>query len=491
MYRKVLIVDDDVNFRYAIRELIPWEENGFEVVGEAIHGKQALEILEKESVQVVLTDMEMPIMDGVELTKQIKSRYPDTIVFAMSAYDDFAFVKESMRLGASDYLLKQDFKPEKTMELILGYCREQEDKHKKEFERDMDNEGLLRYLQNEPDCMVEETSYPKLKTRHDLAVFLVQCGQETGNYQPKRAAGVEILFSMHCAPKLWVFLVGIGEIASEKRRHEIYQGILKSLAALFQSEIQIGYSGLEAGFADLPKGFAQGIGVLDYALYFPRQRSFCFQDFRHYEKQREIQYAYIPDSADTGWKKQYEVFLQAMLDKMPGKESLARNFVILLRSFLAKQDIHMEEAQILSFYHKAAGCSTLQEMGSIYEETVIGLQNEQQNRYHGRHNEIRKALEYIGEHYAEDLSLANLSEFVGLSENYFSNLFKKEMGVTLKIYLNTVRIEKAKNLLRETNLRVYEVAELVGYRNATYFMTIFKKITGESVGDYRSSFPKK
>ena len=245
MRRKVLIVDDDVNFRYAVRELIPWRDYGFEVVNEAIHGKQALEFLEQEPVSVVMTDMEMPIMDGVELTKCIKMRYPDIIVVAMSAYDDFSFVKESMRLGAADYILKQDFEPRKAAELIANYCREKE--------------ALDR---------------------------------------------------------------------TETSRME-------------------------------------------------------------------------PETAD-------------------------------------------------------------------------------------KHGDMKKADEYIERHYHHDISLSGLSEYMGLSENYFSTLFKKEMGVSLKTYVNTVRIEKAKQLLKETNLKIYEVAEQVGYNNSTYFSTLFKKVTGRSVSEYRN-----
>lgn len=96
---KILIVEDDMNFRYAIRELVPWEEYGFEVVGEAVHGRQALEILKRKEVNIVLTDMEMPVMDGVTLTAEIKKNYPNIRVVALSAFDDFDFVKESMRLA--------------------------------------------------------------------------------------------------------------------------------------------------------------------------------------------------------------------------------------------------------------------------------------------------------------------------------------------------------------------------------------------------------
>ncbi len=146
MKKKVLIVDDDANFRYAIRELVPWKKGDFEIIGEAIHGKQALDILRKTPCDIVLTDMEMPLMDGVALTKQIKQKDPDTIVVAMSAYDDFSFVKESMRLGASDYILKQDFEPGQLLELLMRLSDEQDARRQTDFITTKNRDSLIRYL---------------------------------------------------------------------------------------------------------------------------------------------------------------------------------------------------------------------------------------------------------------------------------------------------------------------------------------------------------
>ncbi len=106
--KRVLIVEDDKFFRFAMKKTIHWTENGLELAGEAVHGAAALGFLEKEQVNIVLTDMNMPIMNGVELTGEIKKKYPHIMVIALSAYDDFELVKEAMKLGASDYLLKQD-----------------------------------------------------------------------------------------------------------------------------------------------------------------------------------------------------------------------------------------------------------------------------------------------------------------------------------------------------------------------------------------------
>lgn len=112
MKKRVLVVEDDKFFRLAIKKYVNWQSHGFEVIGEAVHGIAALDFMETQTVDIVITDMSMPIMNGVELTQNIKLKYPDTMAIALSAYDDFEFVKESLKAGASDYILKQDIEKE-------------------------------------------------------------------------------------------------------------------------------------------------------------------------------------------------------------------------------------------------------------------------------------------------------------------------------------------------------------------------------------------
>ena len=118
MKKRVLIVEDDKFFRFAIKKFVDWESHGFEIAGEAVHGAAALEFVESQPVEVVVTDMSMPVMNGIELTAMLRDKHPDILIIALSAYDDFEFVKESLKLGASDYILKQDIEKEDIGEII-------------------------------------------------------------------------------------------------------------------------------------------------------------------------------------------------------------------------------------------------------------------------------------------------------------------------------------------------------------------------------------
>lgn len=116
---KVLLVDDDQNYRYAVKEIIEWEEFGFQITDEAINGSQAVRKVRSQNFDLVITDMSMPLMSGVEFIKEVKKAFPDLIIVALSAYDDFHFVKESLKEGAIDYILKYDMTEANVREVIL------------------------------------------------------------------------------------------------------------------------------------------------------------------------------------------------------------------------------------------------------------------------------------------------------------------------------------------------------------------------------------
>lgn len=144
MYQ-ILIVDDDQNYRYAIRSILNWNILGFAVRDEAINGRQALRKLQENRFDLVITDMSMPLMNGVELIKEAKVLFPDLIFLALSAYDDFEFVKESMKSGAADYILKYEMSEESLTSVICS-VREKLDKRRKEerVRQLLENTGLKR-----------------------------------------------------------------------------------------------------------------------------------------------------------------------------------------------------------------------------------------------------------------------------------------------------------------------------------------------------------
>jgi len=265
MMYKTLVVEDNAVFRYAVRTIVDWASCGFEVAAEAVNGKHALTLLEARRFDLILTDVSMPEMNGIDLLRAVKRQTPDTVIVMLSSYDDFRFVKDSMKIGAEDYLLKHDLEPEAMRQLL----------------------------------------------------------EQVKQLLDKRRA----------------------------REEESLRGAAETLTA-----------------------------------------------------------------ADAG----------------------------------ARADTDAA--------------------GATYSR-----------------KEIRQAVDYIQAHYAEEISIAALARSLGFSANYLSNLFRSETGYRMKEFVNRVRVERAKRLLRDTNLKVYEVAERVGFQDSSYFCKVFKEITGTTVTTGRNS----
>ena len=492
MIWNVLIVDDDMNFRYAMREAIPWADHGFQVVGEAVHGRQALEILEKKEVHIVLTDMEMPVMNGVELTEAIKSLYPDMIVVALSAFDDFGFVKESMRLGAEDYILKQEFDGDKIIESLENICRKHVRQRSRELDSTRETEEVVAYIQGKSKEFPENSQAVRhLRNREYLTVCLADSRTE---YRAEDSAGADRnpLFVSKTGPGQWLFVCELPQTRSmgEKSRQELV--MIGRLQSGFAEKVRMGLCDSCGSAEELAGMYRRARTALEYGIYFPKERTFHYLDMSRYEKRRKRDYVYeVPENLLLENPEDAESVLKDMkerlMENMPEEEYLNRSFVNLYARCTGSIRRESGEGDSIAYYEKLRLYGTLEEKASYTREAIRQAWEQDMLASAGSDNRIiRKAVEYIRRHYAEEISLGDVAEYVGLSDNYFSNLFKQEMDENLVSFINKVRVENAKRLLDSQSMKVSEVAEAVGYRNATYLSTIFRKVTGMSISEYRN-----
>lgn len=486
---KILIVEDDINFRYAVRELVPWEEHDFEVVGEAVNGRQALEILKEKEADIVLTDMEMPIMGGVELTAEIKKRYPDIGIIALSAFDDFSFVKESMRLGAEDYILKQEFDADKMLEILQNLCRKRWKEQRRELDRHHFQKEFLDYIQGETSGIENESNpYSKMKTRTNMMLCLVRSVEDIrlreGRYDQ------DLIACMRAEKDLWVFLYQLPKVHRKSEETQLQNQILLKIKDDLPEKVQIGASDLIGNYDRLPSMYRMAKTALLYFIYFPDEQIIHYLDIRRFEETKIKNYLYQPpehllDIYPEELEQVLEEYEKNLQRYMPEEDSVNKGFVNIYKEFRKGVDAEGTELEVLNYYEEIRKLASVRDKFGYTRKLAQREKPEYRNLYKGTHQEVRKALEYIAFYYAKDITLRDIADHVGLSENYFSNLFKQETGENLKSYINKVRIESAKKLLRNTSLKVYEVAEAVGYKNTTYLSTMFKKITGVSITDFK------
>lgn len=491
MKKRVLIVEDDKFFRFAVKKVVDWEKYGFEITGEAVHGGAALEFLEKQPVEVVITDMSMPVMDGIALTAAVRERYPDILIIALSAYDDFEFVKESMKLGAQDYILKQDIEKGDVGKTIQSAWEKHVEVLAKESRM---KERILRYLCGGEDerascflalCLSGQTGYYLCRIENLNPGRVVKETEHSGSGKHWMD---ESLLEIEDGKERLLLL-------PEKKDHSLKNQIedrdrmLAELERLLAgSEFLGGISSRKAEAAALPVMYLeagkaketgrfsgkQKIQIWDYAASKYENRNEMYL-----KKKEEYAKIFTFDEAADALSR----LTSDICREMPSEEMIQKNYLVFLNAAAQNRHFEIGNLEFADMKERLAGCRLIRDKHRIclgFLEEIYG--SSQQN---GMHPSVLQGILFMRQNYVRDLSLGEIAEHVALNESYFSGLFKKDTGKSVTEYLNQIRIEKAKELIAGTNAKNYEIAEQVGISNPSYFSTIFKKQTGLTIQEYR------
>lgn len=499
MKKRVLIVEDDKFFRFAVKKVIHWDTYGFEIVGEAVHGAAALEFLERQAAEVVITDMSMPVMNGIELTKALKEKYPDILIIALSAYDDFEFVKESMKLGAQDYILKQDIEKEDVGQTIQNVW----EKHMENLAKDSHMHSRILTCLETGDVDERAEVFLELYLGSQSGVYLCRIENLNeiwqsrnlleGGGQKKQWLEKSLLELQVKGERL--LLLPVKEAHSRKRQMEERDCFIKKLELLLKEEDYLGgVSGQRSQMKDLHQMYMEagkakecgrfsrkkGIQIWDYVKEGFEERK---EDFL--KEKKDFEGIYTLEDATAALNELTEEIVKAM----PSEENIQKNYLLLLNG--AAGNLHYEIGK-LEFAEMKERLGSVRLIQRKHKVCHLFLEHLFGNREADMmHPSVLQGIQYMRQNYKRDLSLGDISEFVALNETYFSGLFKKDTKKSIPEYLNQIRIEKAKELIKETNGKNYEIAEQVGIGNPSYFSTIFKKQTGMTIQEYRQMLLRK
>ena len=396
MYR-VLVVDDEKLERDGIRFLLSMEEGEWEIY-EAANGKLALNELRKHPVDLMLTDIKMPHMDGLELSKKAREEYPDLEIIIFSGYGDFAFAQEAIRYGVTDYVLKP-VDPDRFHDTIQKIQKEIASRKNKEQQSIKEKSFLQQYF---------------------LLGYIYSGDQE----RLKEAEGI-VDFSVweqwHCA-----ILIESDEAFFDSASDEVPLEIREELRRSFF------YLNLNG-----------------------RQSLLLFKDVY-------CDYVLVAKNVYNLLKRLHPV----------------RFHLAVSRRFAGEHRLDLEVDHLY-------GCSTIQEIIEVTEKNIRQYEEFLDRSMSESRDEVAAVKNYIYNHYAEDLNLETLAEKVYLSSGYLSFIFKKETGMNLNRFIRVFRMEKAKELLRTTNMKVAMVSEQVGFANSSYFCRSFREYYGSSPESYR------
>lgn len=501
---KVLIVDDEFIMRQGLKYMINWENEGYEIVGEAANGQEAMELTHKLCPDIIICDIVMPILDGVDFSQLVHESYPDIQLIILSGYDKFEFVKNTLINGAVDYILKPTLTPDE-LRNALKKAKEKIPDYKA---HDTDSASSLarkleRYLiGQDKELPTDELSqffkYPNYRmyavnikkennTRTSMTKMLYnKIEREAQNFNELLYVRIFLHEEVACLIINYDNDYEANTIEQIKNLNDklyaICDNILGIVSNRFTSFRQINEIYQKDILPNVDKGFYyfdRKLLMAERDLINPiidKRERFDFTEYNHllggrqYDKAAKL----LSDYSHKKILSQTDVY---------GLKNQMKNMVYHFLEHLELTENELDEKRY-KYFQSINQATNAEE----YEKCVELILNEllTLSAYKSNDDErMEKLIDYISKNYMYDLKLTDLSEEFNLNYYYLSSYFNQEMKEGFNDYLNRVRIDKACKLLKESRTSIAEVGSQVGYSDHSYFCRVFKKITGRTPSEWK------
>ena len=542
---KIFLAEDEVVVRETIKRMIPWEELGFELVGEAADGEMALPLLIRQQPDLLITDIKMPFMDGLTLARLAKKEIPGLKVVILSGYDDFNYAKQAIGIGVEDYLLKPITKNaliERLSEIRSRYEHEKTQKeYYEKFQREMQayeknssRDFFEALVGGSMDMMevykrAEKLGLDIVAEAYNVLIFTMNCDEDFSGQRDEfsswEAESLELLenfFAGHSSAMLFrsnifsygVLLKGQRETIEENTRacvDEIRKilsrqdGRREWFLAVGQSVERL--SQIQKSYHTASRAFSQRYLYDENILYYDEMETMEHpggqaetEDNAYLQKVdvNALNPAILQKFLSNGLQEETENFVKDYfyaIGQEPMESLVFRNYVILnvrfsVISFIKGLGCDTNEMESADTEEVLAEGGKNMESAIAYAKKMISQAIEIRDQNSGNKNRsiLKTAVDFIDSHYMdEEISLNTVANVANVSSNHFSALFSQNMGQTFIEYLTTLRMNKAKELLRCTGMRSSEIAGEIGYKDAHYFSYLFKKTQGMTPSDYRKA----
>ncbi|WP_110930746.1 response regulator transcription factor [Paenibacillus bouchesdurhonensis] len=510
----VMIVDDEPKLRLGLQTLIPWQELGYEIMGTAANGNEALRVDEEQIPDVILVDIRMPGMDGLQLLQEIRRRGWDTHAIVLSGYADFEYARQALQYGVEGYLLKPVNKEELSALLQKLHQQISADRLEKQVHQDAKS----------PEWAV----YSLLSGSHDLAnVSIDNLAKSLGMDWPKyqivlisfpglhpeederirsfrerlvtayAADGQSLV--LYFAP--YTVLLLANTLVGDFGRADLYRE-LQMLSGEIRTHMDVAAGETVLALDQITNSFRTARSLLERSFFYDKGRVLTLETPESYRQApSSSKDTSLLDGEEVSFRLYYLVDvghaegIHSLLDEVAaqmaiigkGETEIRERFFYLANETLRKVSPRLwsesiypgEPAQFLAGIYSQRFIRDLVGYVTAVMERLARCAD-----YTSRDNEMRRLLDFIERHYYENLRLEMLAGLFNYSSSYLGQLFKSHTGEYFNAYLDRVRIDKAKELLTQ-GLKVYEVAEKVGYSNVNYFHNKFKKLEGQSPSSYQ------
>jgi two-component system response regulator YesN len=530
---RVIIADDEIRICKLIINLINWDELGMEIVGAADNGIDALSMIEKENPDIVITDIRMPGYDGLEMIEKAKNINEEIEFIIISGYEEFAYAQKAIEYGVKDYLCK----PINKESLLKALCRVNDSLKIKNRQSSLEKEyqiikkdiwkirasflknlilfnadGLKEYSQKE----INQNHYFHFREGNFrvISIKIDSSGKANQNIDKiiTKMAGtiqrslLEQTYDaeiIHSNSNLYVL---INYRPDEKEKIEsVFIKILnefKSRLATFGLMITIGYGEDVEDLKEIATSIESAKGAIDDRIlkgtgriieFSGTKSGEIYNEDRYYEFTKKFMKAV--ELVDPKEIKKVINTLKEELSRqsISGSElkRLAREmgntyYIIMRKNKIRINDALEEQAQLENTIDNCYSMELL--FQELADHITLSLSKLSEDKNQKNLGQIRQAKIYIEENYMKNITLEDLGSYLGFNPSYFSSLFKKETGTSFIEYLSKIRMEKAKELLKEPGLRIQDICLMVGYNDVKYFTKLFIKHTGLKPNEFRKIF---
>jgi len=531
---KVFLVEDENVVREGIRKNIQWEQYGFQYTGDASDGELALPMIREIQPDLLITDIKMPFMDGLTLIKLVRSELPRTKIVIISGYDDFTYAQQAIRMGVDQYLLKPIIKDKLVEILVELYGKMNEERQQQEY---------IEYFRREAQ------EYENFSRRSFFEKIVTGVLNESEIIETARSMDMDIeapfynivLFSLSSAeydgsaPEIYTenlaslqddvtkLFIGRPELILFRWNITIYAVLVRgseddivtnTIECIKNIRDRCLAAGNDVGWyiargtpvprlSALPSCFAEASRILSYRYLCPDEHILTeasIQDLRENSRFRagtcsnEIDTEHVRKFLSGGTENEIEDFLEQVLENTGERvvsTALLCRYLAMTIYFAALKYLEMIGCSIDSLWSidlwPSDSIATAGDLRNYAREVIrraIDLRDRESTRR--QHVLLKQAIDYIDKNFPDpSISGDKVAKNVNISPSYLSAVFSQEVGQTLTEYITSRRINEAKNMLRNTDMRLSEIAFAVGYKDPHYFSFVFRKVSGCTPSDYR------
>jgi two-component system response regulator YesN len=538
---KLIIVDDEYSTRNGLKVCMEWEKYGIQVVGEADNGRKGLELAELIQPDIVITDVKMPIMDGIEMAKQLKARNRDVKIVFVSGYDDIEYLKNAMKMDAIDYILKPVNLAELSDVIVKIMTMSQKEKSQKDLLYRMNAKlhqsmPLLRekfLIQLIRDSHWDRSALEKRVEFLDLELpyqslycsLIISIDNPRTVFESISEKETELIsFSILniCQELIDVSLTGYviehvrGEfvliiaLPANDGVEAIYPVVteLKSslsgfLRRFITISMTIGIGSVVERLSELSESYVMALEAIEQKLYLGKDQIITFDmmasnksiDFRSINEKVEALLSLLK-TANTGiiFRHVDELFEDLVSNRGFNHKDCQRicmqvllNIAQFLSEFGIRSDLlSQQESEVWEHISKI---ETLDDMSRGLKSYIAVVCASVEERKEKKTSEVvQDIILIVEEGYSSNLMIADIASKVYLSQTYICLLFKQETGMTINEYITKVRMEKSKELLTKTNVKLADICFSIGYTEPSYFSKQFRKYAGMNPSEYRELY---